>query len=134
MVVTFSVLAEDSNGSVTVNQCDIPDGAKLPVPHSHDAFEETIIGITGTITFTLDGVRTPIGPGESVCIKRGVVHTFAAEDGDTSFYAVATPGVFGPEYFHDIAAVARAAAGGPPDPQAIAAVMLRHGLTPVPPQ
>ena len=51
---------------------------------------------------------------------------------DTSFLAVATPGVFGPEYFLELADVIAKAEGGPPDPAAMAAVMLRHGLTPVP--
>jgi hypothetical protein len=52
---------------------------------------------------------------------------FIAGDADASFLAIATPGVFGPDYFLEIAA-----ADGPPDPKAMAAVMLRHGLTPVP--
>ena len=44
--------------------------------------------------------------------------------------AIATPGVFGPAYFQEVADVIAAAAGGPPDPAAIGAVMRRHGLTP----
>jgi hypothetical protein len=44
--------------------------------------------------------------------------------------AVVTPGVLGPEYFREIAAVIAAAQGGPPDMAAVAAVMRRHGLTP----
>jgi hypothetical protein len=52
--------------------------------------------------------------------------------GDVSFLAIATPGVFGPGYFHELGAVVRAAAaaGGPPDPAAMAEVMRRHGLMP----
>jgi hypothetical protein len=46
--------------------------------------------------------------------------------------AVITPGILGPDYFREIAAVVKAAAGGPPDHAAIAAVMRRHGLTPAP--
>ena len=41
-----------------------------------------------------------------------------------------TPGVLGPDYFNEIAAVLNAAAGGPPDRAAIGEVMRRHGLTP----
>jgi hypothetical protein len=43
--------------------------------------------------------------------------------------AILTPGVLGPAYFRELAAVV-SAASGPPDPRAIADVMLRHGLTP----
>ena len=50
---------------------------------------------------------------------------------DVRFLAIATPGVFGPTYFQDLAEVL--ATGGPPDPAAIVGVMRRHGLTPAPP-
>ena len=100
------------------------------MPNSHDAFEETIYGIEGTVTLTVDSREVPVGPGEAYCIRRGAVHSFAAQAGDVSFLAVATPGVFEPAYFLELAAVLEAAAGGPPDPEAVKAVMLRHGLTP----
>jgi mannose-6-phosphate isomerase-like protein (cupin superfamily) len=132
ITITFSVDAEMSNGTATVSRCDVVGGAGLPVPHSHDAFEETIYGLEGVTTFTVDGEEIPVGAGDTLCIKRGQVHQFLAGADDTSFLAIATPGVFGPEYFLELADVVAAAAGGPPDPQAMAAVMLRHGLTPVP--
>jgi quercetin dioxygenase-like cupin family protein len=131
ITITFSVDAEMSNGSATVSRCDVAAVAGIPVAHSHDGFEETIYGLEGVTTFTVDGEPIEVGPGNTLCIKRGQVHTFMAGDADASFLAIATPGVFGPDYFLEIAAVI-AAADGPPDPQAMAAVMLRHGLTPVP--
>jgi quercetin dioxygenase-like cupin family protein len=132
ITIHFSVEAEDSGGSVTVSRCDVDAGAGVPIAHSHDAFEETIYGLEGTVTFTIDGEDFDIGPGEAVCIRRGQVHSFIAGEDDVSFLAVASPGVFGRAYFQDIAGVFAAAAGGPPDPEAIQAVMLRHGLTPAP--
>jgi hypothetical protein len=54
-------------------------------------------------------------------------------DSMTKFLAIATPGVFGPDYFRDVRDVVAAAAGGPPDLGQIMAVMQRHGLTPVKP-
>ena len=131
ITVTFSVLAEESNGSVTVQRCDVAAGAGVPLAHSHDAFEETIHGLEGTTTWTIDGEVVAVAPGDTVCIPRGAVHSFMVYDNDASFLAIATPGIFGPAHFLDIPAVVRAAAGGPPDPEAIAAVMERHGLTPV---
>ena len=41
-----------------------------------------------------------------------------------------TPGVLGPDYFREAAAILDAAGGGPPDFGEIATVMRRHGLTP----
>jgi quercetin dioxygenase-like cupin family protein len=131
ITITFSVDAEMSNGSATVSRCDVAAGAGIPVAHSHDGFEETIYGLEGVTTFTVDGEAIAVGAGDTLCISRGQVHMFIAGEADASFLAIATPGVFGPDYFLEIAAVI-AAADGPPDPQAMAAVMLRHGLTPVP--
>jgi quercetin dioxygenase-like cupin family protein len=132
--IDFLVDADDSGGSVTVFECAVPADAKVPIPHSHDAFEETIYGLEGVCTWTIDGQARELGPGDSVCIRRGQVHAFENRGGvDAKFLAIATPGVFGPGYFRDIAQVLTAAAGGPPDLAALAETMRRHGLTPAQP-
>jgi quercetin dioxygenase-like cupin family protein len=131
--VRFLVGAEEANGSISVFECDVPVDARMPAPHSHDAFEETIYGLRGVATFTVDGETVEVGPGDSLCISRGVVHGFVNRGStDVTFLAMASPGVFGPSYFHEIGAVLAASACGPPDPAAIAEVMRRHGLTPAP--
>lgn len=132
--VRFLVEPEESGGSVSVFECRVPAGVKTPAPHSHDGFEETIYGLEGVSTWTVDGEPHDVGPGEALCIRRGAVHGFVnSGDADALFLAVATPGLFGPAYFREIGEVAAAAAGGPPDMAAIMAVMRRHGLTPAPP-
>jgi quercetin dioxygenase-like cupin family protein len=132
--IDFLVDADDSGGSVTVFECLVPADAKVPVPHSHDGFEETIYGLEGVCTWTIDGQPRELGPGKSVCIRRGQVHGFENRGAvDAKFLAIATPGVFGPAYFRDIAQVLAGAAGGPPDLAAIAKAMRRHGLTPAQP-
>jgi len=121
----------ESGGTVAIHEFDVPAGSGLPLPHSHDAYEETIYGVAGTVTFTIEGTPIDIGPGEAVCIPRGAVHSFAnTGDVDATALAIVTPGILGPDYFRDVAAILDAAAGGPPDFAAIGAVMLRHGLTP----
>ena len=131
MSVQFLVEPEESDGSVSVFRCDFEPEAKIPVPHSHDAFNETIYGLEGEMTWTVDGVEHAIGAGDVVFIPRGAVHGFAvAGHGNASILAVASPGRFGPAYFSDIRDAVAAMAGRPPDMQAIAAVMRRHGLTP----
>jgi quercetin dioxygenase-like cupin family protein len=129
--ITFLLDAQQTSGALTAFECAVPAAAKVPAPHSHDAFEETIYGIAGTITFTVDGADHDIGPGDAVFIPRGVVHGFVNRgDADARFLAVTTPGLLGPDYFREIGDVVAASAGGPPDLEAIIGVMRRHGLTP----
>jgi quercetin dioxygenase-like cupin family protein len=131
MEIRFLLESEESGGSVAVFEFDVPVGTKLPGAHSHDGYEETIYGLKGVLTWTVDGEQHEIGPGEVLCIRRGVVHRFDnRHDVDASALAVVTPGVLGPDYFREAAAVVEAAAGGPPDLAALGEVMRRHGLTP----
>jgi quercetin dioxygenase-like cupin family protein len=133
LAIRFLVEGEESGGSVAVFEFDVPAGAKVPVAHSHDGYEETLYGLEGTLTWTIEGTPTDVGPGEVLCIPRGAVHHFDNPyDVDAKILAIVTPGVLGPEYFRDIAAVVKAAQGGPPDLAAMADVMHRHGLTPAP--
>lgn len=112
---------------------DVPAGARVPIAHSHDGYEETIYGLEGVLTWTVDGGQKEVGRGEVLCIRRGAVHRFDnRHSGDAKMLAIVTPGILGPDYFREIAAVMRAAAGRPPDVTAIFEVMRRHGLTPVP--
>jgi quercetin dioxygenase-like cupin family protein len=133
LTIRFLLEGRASGGSVAVFEFDVPAGAKVPIAHSHDAYEETIYGLAGVLTWTVDGQRTEVGPGEVLCIPRGAVHRFDNLHGaDTKMLAMVTPGILGPDYFREMAAVVDAAAGRPPDPAALAAVMRRHGLTPAP--
>ena len=133
--VRFLVEAADSNGSASVFECHVPAGSRMPAPHSHDGFEETIYGLEGTTTWTIDRETVDVAPGEAVCVRRGQIHGFHNHgDVDATFLAIATPAVFGPAYFREIAEVLAASAGGPPDLAAIGEVTRRHGLTPAPPR
>lgn len=131
LAIRFLVEAERSGGSVTVFEFDVPAGAKVAAAHSHDAFDETIYGLAGVLTWTLEGTPVEVSPGETLFIPRGAVHHFDnTGDADARALAIVTPGVLGPDYFHEVAEIVNAAAGGPPDLAAIAVVMHRHGLTP----
>ena len=132
--VRFLVEADDSQGAATVFECEIAPEAHVPAPHSHDGFEETVYGLAGVTTFTVDGDTSELGVGDALCIRRGQVHQFVNRGATSScFLSVATPGVFGPDYFLAIAGVLAAAAGGPPDVGALVEVMRRHGLSPAAP-
>jgi quercetin dioxygenase-like cupin family protein len=131
VAVRFLVESAESNGAVTVFEFDVPAGAKVPVAHSHDGYEETIYGLRSVLTWTVEGTPTDVGVGEALCIPRGAVHHFDnTGDVGASALAIVTPGILGPEYFREVAEVLAEAVGGPPDLAEIAAVMGRHGLTP----
>ena len=132
--VRFLVEAADSNESVSVFECFVPAGSRMPAPHSHDAFEETIYGLKGTTTWAVDGRTLDIHSGEAFCVPRGAVHGFDNHGTeDAKFLAISSPGVMTPGYFHEIHEVLASAPGGPPDMSKVAEVMRRHGLTPAPP-
>jgi quercetin dioxygenase-like cupin family protein len=131
MAIRPRIEPADSDGVIAIHEFDVPAGARLPVAHSHDAYDETIYGVTGTVTFTLDDTPHDIGPGATLFIPRGVIHTFAnTGDVDATALAIITPGLLGADYFREVAAVIDAAAGGPPNLAAIGEAMRRHGLTP----
>ncbi len=133
MAIRFLLEGEASRGSVAVFEFDVPAGARLPAAHSHDGYEETMYGLEGVLAWTLEGRQIDVGPGEVLCIPRGVVHRFDNPyEADAKALAIVTPGVLGPDYFREVAAVVDAAAGGPPDLAEIGAVMRRHGLTTAP--
>ncbi len=133
LAIRFLVEGHESGGSVAVFEFDVAAGAKVPVAHSHDAYEETIYGLAGVLTWTVDGCRSELGPGEALLIPRGAVHRFDNfHSTDARMLAIVTPGILGPDYFREMAAVLKAAAGGPPDRAALVEVMRRHGLTPAP--
>lgn len=135
--VRFLLTGEDSNGSVAVFETTVAVSQGVPAPaHSHVRYEETIYGITGVLTWTVDGERIDVGPGQALCIPRGAVHRFdnyGTED--ATVLCVISPAAVGPQYFRETAEVIWAAGGGPPDKAKMAEVMMRHGLTPAaPPQ
>ena len=132
--VRFLVTGGDASGSVALFELTVPAVQRLLAPaHSHDHYEETVYGIDGVLTWTVDGKPISVGPGQALCIPRGAVHRF--DNGgtrDVKALCAITPAAIGPQYFRESAEVINAAAGGPPDPIKMAAIMRRHGLTPRP--
>jgi quercetin dioxygenase-like cupin family protein len=128
-VIRFRVEAEATAGSAALFEFDVPPEGPMPPPHSHDRYEETLYGLRGTLTWTVDGETTRVGPGEVLCIPRGATHHFENTGTELATQLViVTPGLLGPAYFRDLAAIVNV--DGPPDFAAALDVMRRHGLTP----
>lgn len=136
VTVRFLLTSADSSGSVAAFEVTIAGGQRLQAPaHSHSHYEETIYGVGGVLTWTVDGKVIDLAPGQMLCIPRGAVHRF---DNNTASEAkvlcLITPAALGPEYFREVAAVAATATpGAPPDKAKLVEIMLRHGLIPAPP-
>jgi len=132
LVVRFLLTGDNSTGSIAAFELLVAAGQRLPAPaHSHDHYEETIYGIDGVVTWTVDGQPIEVGPGQALCIRRGAVHRFDnLGTQDAKALCVITPAALGPQYFREAFDVAKAAAGGPPDRARMVEVMRRHGLTP----
>ncbi|QOZ33568.1 cupin domain-containing protein [Bradyrhizobium sp. CCBAU 53421] len=122
---------ETTGGSVDLFEMTLQPNARMPIPHYHESWDETIYGLSGVSTWRVDGKEIDLAPGESVFIKRGVVHGFTnRSDRPASCLCLLSPGALGPQYFREMAALL---AGGTPDPAKMKETMLRYGLVPVAP-
>ena len=132
LAVRFLITGENSGGSVAIFELVVPCAQRLMAPaHSHDHYEETIYGIDGVLTWTVDGKQIDVGPGQGLCIPRGAIHRFDNNgEHDAKALCVITPAAIGPQYFREAAEVINQASGGPPDRAKMAEIMRRHGLTP----
>jgi quercetin dioxygenase-like cupin family protein len=129
--VNFLRSKHDTKGALDIFELILSPGGKMPVPHYHESWEETVYGLDGTVTYTIAGERCDIAPGGTAFVPRGVVHGFAnLSDGVAKCLCVLTPGVLGPEYFEELAAEI---ATGKPNPAVMAGIMKRYGLIPAVP-
>jgi quercetin dioxygenase-like cupin family protein len=93
MAVRFLVEGGQSDGTVAVFEFDVPAGARVPAAHSHDGYGETIYGLEGVLTWTIEGTPTDVGPGEALFVPREAVHRFDNNgEVDASALAIVTPG------------------------------------------
>jgi quercetin dioxygenase-like cupin family protein len=151
--IKFLLEAAETNGAMAMFEFTVPVGVKMPQPHSHKSYDETVYGVEGVVTFEIldgnppslpptsdsggegklrRGKSVDIGPGESFFIPRGAVHGFSnLKDVNVKALAVITPGLLGPDFFREAAAIVNV--GGKPDLEKLKAVMAKHGLIPAMP-
>ena len=121
---------DETGGSLDIFEMTLQPNARMPVPHYHESWDETVYGLAGTSTWQVDGRDIEVVPGRTVFIKRGIVHGFINRSGEpATCLCVLTPGMLGPAYFREVAALV---ASGVPDPAKLKETMLRYGLVPVP--
>lgn len=120
----------DTKGQFTMFKVVVNPGAKMGMPHYHEAFDETLYGLKGITTYLVDGKTIELGIGDYLQIPKGIVHGFSnLHAGPSEFLTLINPGIFGAPYFREIAEVLNA--GGPPDVPRLKAILLKHGLVAV---
>jgi quercetin dioxygenase-like cupin family protein len=133
ITIDFLLEASDTNGSSAIFEFAVPAGANVPIPHYHEHFDETIYGLSGVITFIVDGKPIDILPGHTCFIPRGAVHGFNnLKQVEARALSIITPALLGPIFFKEVAEIVNA--GGPPDLQKLGSIMAKHGLIPVAPK
>jgi hypothetical protein len=55
---------DDTAGSIDVFEMTVQPNARMPIPHYHDRWDETVYGLTGTMTFRVDGKDIDLAPGK----------------------------------------------------------------------
>ena len=126
----FLQTKEDTGGSLDAFEMIVQPNARVPVPHYHKSWDETIVGLMGATTWRVDGKDIELMPGQSVFIKREMVHSFRNDTAEAaSCLCILTPGALGTGYFREMAALL---SGGAPDPARTKETMLRYGLVPAP--
>jgi quercetin dioxygenase-like cupin family protein len=132
VAIRFLLETADTNGAVAMFEFTVPVGAKVPLPHYHKDYDETIYGVEGVVTFTVEGKPVDIGPGESCFIRRGVVHGFNnLKQTNVKALAIITPALLGPDFFKEAAAIVNV--DGPLDVEKLKMALAKHGLVAVVP-
>ena len=97
-MIRFLLEGDESGGSAALFEFDrARPGRGCRWRTATTRYEETVYGLEGTLTWTVEGDRHEVGPGEVLCIRRGAVHRFENEgEVDARVLAVVTPGELGP--------------------------------------
>jgi quercetin dioxygenase-like cupin family protein len=56
--------------------------------HAHDATEQVMAIVEGSVTMTIGDETRELGPGDVVCVNRGIEHELFSEGGVTFFEAL----------------------------------------------
>ena len=131
MSVTFLKTRHETGGVFDLFELIMPAFHRVPLPHIHRKYDETIFGVDGSMTWTLHDKPHEVSRGVTLFIPRGTPHSYANPTHTPGrVLCLQTPGVMGPEYFREVRQLLSA---GPPNPVAMAETMRRHGMIPVMP-
>jgi uncharacterized cupin superfamily protein len=67
---------EQGHALLGIFEAAVPAGAGFTLAHAHDAYEEVFYVLEGELEYRLGDIWTAAPAGSTVCVPRGVVHTF----------------------------------------------------------
>jgi mannose-6-phosphate isomerase-like protein (cupin superfamily) len=128
--VTFLQTRHETLGAFDLFELTLPPFSRVPLPHIHRSYDETVCGVDGTVTWTLCGQPHEVRRGVTLVVPRGTPHFYANNTHTTArILCLHTPGVIGPEYYLELAALYLHSRHH--DLARIGAIMTRYGVVPV---
>lgn len=121
-----------ATSSMGLFELSVPPGSNVPPPHSHKLNEECIYVLQGKLRYTVGEETRDLTAGQGMHTPKGSVHAFSNPFDVPAKALIALSPDIGAQYFRDVAVVINA--GGPPDKEALVAVMSRYGLVPAAPK
>ena len=120
------VSAQDSGGTLAFFHLVAPPMSGPP-RHVHTREDELFYVLEGELVFELDGERHTVGAGDTVYLRRGVVHAYQNFTTSAARLLIATtPGVFS-DFF--VALSAATPPGALPAPDRLDALGQQYGIT-----
>jgi len=120
------VSAEDSDGTLAFFHLVAPPMSGPP-RHVHSREDELFYVLEGELVFELDGERHTVRAGDTVYLRRGVVHTYQNFTTSDARLLIATvPGMFS-RFFVELSAATPV--GALPDPDQMDAMATSYGIT-----
>ena len=120
------VSAEDSDGTLAFFHLVAPPMSGPP-RHVHTREDELFYILEGELVFELDGERHTVRAGDTVYLRRGVVHTYQNfTTSDARLLIATTPGMFC-NFFVELSAATPL--GSLPDPDLIDSLSTKYGMT-----
>ena len=120
------VSAEDSEGTLAFFHLVAPPMSGPPL-HVHTREDELFYVLEGELVFELDGERHTVRAGDTVYLRRGVVHAYQNfTTSDARLLIATTPGAFS-NFFVELSAATPL--DGLPAPDRVAAIGAKYGMT-----
>lgn len=120
------VSAEDSDGMLAFFHLVAPPMSGPPL-HVHTREDELFYVLEGELVFELDGKRHTVRAGDTVYLRRGVVHAYQNfTSADARLLIATTPGGFS-NFFVELSAATPL--GTMPDPDVVGAIGGKYGMS-----
>jgi quercetin dioxygenase-like cupin family protein len=120
------VSPEDSDGTLAFFHLVAPPMSGPPL-HVHTREDELFYVLEGELVFELNGERHSVRAGDTVYLRRGVVHAYQNfTKSDARLLIATTPGAFS-DFFVELSAATPL--GGLPAPERMAAIGAKYGMT-----